>query len=326
LKTLGNYIDTFVKGMFGRVLVFADFLVSYADPKFVAEIDITKIKPAPTHYVGKSGHERIVDLVFQCPLKDGRGDLMAVIIFEHQGGSLKKIPRKLHKYISGIWEAETKEGKKVLSAPYFIVLRTGKRLHRGPFPKMSDSLPKDRNGKPLGHVPEIKYDVFDLPAWDFKNLVGGPVLRLALGILKKMLEEGGDELSEAFLPLLEIADEEEQVELTKELLNFVAKAFAVYDRPLDAETVSKVLKPVFKDKEQTMIKTIFEEREAIGEARGEARGKADIVLLLLQKKFHKVPKRVEEAVRSMTDPTALESLAAHVVDCQSLEEFEKALH
>jgi predicted transposase/invertase (TIGR01784 family) len=66
--------------------------------------------------------------------------------------------------------------------------------------------------------------------------------------------------------------------------------------------------------------------KAEGVAIGEARGKADIVLLLLQKKFPKVPKRIEEAVRSMTDPTALESLAAHVVDCQSLEEFEKALH
>ena len=125
-KALGNYIDAFVKQMFGRVVVFVDFLVNYADQKFVAEIDLTKIKPAPTHYIGQQGDERIVDLVFQCPLKDGSGNLMTVIVFEHQGGNLKKIPKKLLKYISAIWEAETKEGKKVLSAPYFIVLRTGK--------------------------------------------------------------------------------------------------------------------------------------------------------------------------------------------------------
>jgi hypothetical protein len=46
----GNYIDAFVKQMFSRVLVFADFLAYYADPKFVAEIDLTTIQPAPTHY------------------------------------------------------------------------------------------------------------------------------------------------------------------------------------------------------------------------------------------------------------------------------------
>ena len=306
--------------------MFVDFLLHYADKKFVAAIDLRKIKPAPTHYIGQKGDERIVDLVFQCPLKNGNGTLMAVIIFEHQSGSLKKIPRKLHKYLSAIWDAETKEGKKVLSAPYFIVLRTGKKPLKGRPSKMADSLPKDQDGKPLGHVPEIEYDVFDLPAWDFKNLVGGPVLRLALGILKKMIEGGGEELSEAFLPLQEIADEEEQVEITKELLDFVAQAFAVNDRQLDAETVSKVLKPVFKDKEKTMIKTIFEEREAIGEARGitigESRGK---VLTILEVRFNKVPKGIEKAVRSMTDSVALASLVEHAKTCQSLEEFAESL-
>lgn len=79
------------------MLVFADFLLNYADPVFVAEIDTTKITPAPTHYFGKDGSEQIADLVFQCPLKSGDGNLIAIIIFEHQSGSLKKIPHKLLK-------------------------------------------------------------------------------------------------------------------------------------------------------------------------------------------------------------------------------------
>ena len=45
------------------------------------------------------------------------------------------------------------------------------------------------------------YDVVDLPAWDFGKLVGGPVLRLALGILKKMIEDAGEGFSAAFLPV-----------------------------------------------------------------------------------------------------------------------------
>ncbi|MCL2625185.1 MAG: hypothetical protein FWD31_16110 [Planctomycetaceae bacterium] len=59
---------------------------------------------------------------------------------------------------------ESKEGKRVLSAPYFIVLRTAKKPHRGVYPKLSDSLPKDRNGKPLGKMVEIEYDVIPNPA------------------------------------------------------------------------------------------------------------------------------------------------------------------
>ena len=68
-------------------------------PQFIKEINLKKITLAPTHYFGKDGKERIVDLVFRCPLKNGGGNLMAVIVFEHQSGSLKKIPQKLLKYI-----------------------------------------------------------------------------------------------------------------------------------------------------------------------------------------------------------------------------------
>ena len=110
-----------VKQIFGRIAVFVDFLLNYAAPKFVAEIDVTKIALAPTHYIGAKGDERVVDLVFQCPLKSGDGSLMAVIIFEHQSNDLKTIPEKLIRYISAIWQAELKEGKP-LSTPYFIVL------------------------------------------------------------------------------------------------------------------------------------------------------------------------------------------------------------
>jgi hypothetical protein len=329
-KPSGNYIDTFVKQMFGRVLVFADFLVNYADPKFVAEIDLKKIKPAPTHYIGAKGDERITDLVFQCPLNSasGKGDngsLMVVIVFEHQGGNLKKIPRKLHKYISAIWDAETKEGKKVLSAPYFIVLRTGKKPHRGRYPIMSDSLPKGKDGKPVGKTVEIGYDVVDLPAWDFDKLVGGAVLRLALGMLHKMTGGTEDEFPVALLPLREIANEEQRIELTKELLGFVAKAMRVHNRRLEKTTVSKVLKPIFEDKEQAMIKTIFEETYDEGVAEGEVKAGRNAVLAVLRAKFSRVPKEVEKSIRAMNDPTALESWAAHAATCQTMDEFTRAL-
>jgi hypothetical protein len=163
-KSTGNYIDGFVKKMFGQVLVFVDFLTHYADPKFVSQIDLKKLRPAPTHYIGAKGDERIVDLVFQTPLKNGDGRLTAVIIFEHQSTSLNAIPEKLIRYISAIWDAERKGGKRVLSAPYFLVLRTGKKPHRKPHPTLAAVLPKDSDGKPLGHVPDIKYKVVDLPA------------------------------------------------------------------------------------------------------------------------------------------------------------------
>ena len=315
--------------MFGRVVVFMDFLTNYADPKFVAEIDVKKIQLAPTHYIAEKGDEQIVDLVFQCPLKSGNGSLMAVIIFEAQNNNLKAIPQKLLKYVSAIWDAETKAGKP-LSAPYFIVLRTGKKPYRGRvYPKMSDSLPKGLDGKPIGKTVEIEYDVVDLPAWDFDKLIGGTVLRLAMGMLHKMTGDALDEYPKALLPLLEIADEGERIGLSKELMAFIVKAFAAHSRQVDEAALGKAFHPVLRGKEKAMIKTIFDEREDIGEARGiakgKAEGKAETLVKVLRARFHRVPKETEKAILAMTDPIALDSWAVHAATCQSMQEFAEAL-
>ena len=323
-KPQGNYIDRFVKQIFGRIAVFVDFLLNYADPKFVAEIDVTKIALAPTHYIGAKGDERVVDLVFQCPLKSGDGSLMAVIIFEHQNNDLKTIPEKLIRYISAIWQAELKEGKS-LSAPYFIVLRTGKRPYRGRvYPKMSDSLPKGRDGKPVGKAVEVEYDVVDLPSWDFDKLTGGAVLRSALMMLHTMTGGDLDAFPKALLPLLELP-EGERIEVTKELIDFVAKAFAAHNRKLDAAVASAAVESIFKGKGQKMMKTIFEEREDIGEARGVTKGQAEQLLAILRKKFKRVPRGTERTIRQMTDSIALQSWAVQASTSQTLDEFLESL-
>jgi hypothetical protein len=327
-KKPGNYIDAFVKRMFGQIVIFSDFLLHYADKEFVAKINLKKIQLEPTHYFGKDGDERIVDLIFKCPLKRVGGSLMAVIVFEHQSGSLEKMPLKLLKYISAIWNKELNEGQP-LSLPYFIVLRTAKRPHKGVYPTILDSFPKECDDKLLGHVPKIKYDVLDLPAKDFGKLEGGAVLRLVLGLLHKMTGDNIDEFPEALKPLLEITDEAQQIELTKELMDFVNRAFAAHNRLADEVTWQKALHPIFKGKETTMIKTIFEEKYDAGVdegiAIGAVRGKAETVLAILRARFKRIPKEVESAIRQMTDLIALESLAVQASTCQSMDEFVKAL-
>ncbi len=155
------------------------------------------------------------------------------------------------------------------------------------------------------------------------------MLRLALGMLKKMVEGTDEDFGETFLPLLEITDEDQKIELTKELLHFAAKAFAAHNRRLEAELVRKTLQPVFGNKGKNMIKTIFDEKYdeglAVGEARGKARGKAETVLTLLRTIFNRIPKDMEDRIRRMVDPVALDSLAASILDCPSLEQFGKIL-
>ena len=134
-----------------------------------------------------------------------------------------------------------------------------------------------------------------------------------------------DEFPEVLKLLSEITDEEQQIELTKELWDFVDKAFAARNLRVDEETWSKALNPIFKGKERTMIKTIFEEKYDAGIADGEVKAGRNMVLKALRKKFKKVPKHIEAAVLAMSDPIALESVLEHVFDSNTLDEFATVL-
>lgn len=338
-KSPGNIYDAFIKKMFGRILVFASFLNKYGDPEFVKEIDLDNIQPAPTHYFGKDGDERILDLLFECPFKDGDGTALVVIVFEHQGGSLRNIVRKLLKYISAFWEAEVKAGKKTLSAPYFLVLRTGKKPRHGLLPQINVLLPKNVKGKRIGNNIIVDYDVVDLPAWDSSDLIGIPELRLTLGIVKKMTEGNDDEFPEALRPLLEIKDYEQKVELTKDMLNFVAQSMQAHNRRLDIQIANEALKLVFDEKEvKNMIPTIFEEKflegvakgkaEGIakGKAEGIAEGKAETLFTVLNTRFKRVPKVMQKKMSTITDLKTLDFLTRLAVTCENLKEFENALN
>ena len=94
----------------------------------------------------------------------------------------------------------------------------------------------------------------------------------------------------------------------------------IHDR-FTPECIDQAIRPVYEERSDKMALSFFEEIEA----RSEARGKAEAVLGFLRKKFHRIPKKIENAVRQMSDPIALDSLVAHVVDCKTLDEFAEAL-
>jgi len=55
------------------------------------------------------------------------------------------------------------------------------------------------------------------------------------------------------------------------------------------------------------------------------KGEAKAVLTVLRKKFKKIPKEIETAVLTMSDPVALESLLEHALDSDTLDEFATVL-
>jgi hypothetical protein len=78
-----------------------------------------------------------------------------------------------------------------------------------------------------------------------------------------------------------------------------------------------------------MSTTIFDELRAEGRVEGRIEGQTtagqNMVLAVLHKKFRKIPKPIEAAIRNISDPIALESLIFEVIESKTLNEFENAL-
>lgn len=317
--------------------MFTNFMLNYADTELVSNMDVDGITPTPTHYIDSNGLEWISDLVFSCPLKND-ANAKAVVVFEHTGNRFEDLPIRLLFYAFAIWSLEFKEGKKTLSAIYFIVLRTGKP-YRGAYPEISDWLTKDINGKILGFAPEIKYIVVDLSKMEVDQICGSPVLKTSLCILKNMTEGNEEEFAKLMAPLAEIEDEQERKMIIKDILTFVAEVLKTKGKVLKNTKVKEAIKYASKKEEEVKntMKDIFdklkEEGVAIGEAIGVAKGKTEgemegmqkMVLLALQKKFAKTPRRIATTIRNIFDPVALETLLGNVIDSRSLDEFKTAL-
>jgi len=75
----------------------------------------------------------------------------------------------------------------------------------------------------------------------------------------------------------------------------------------------------------TEIKHAEIKGEARGKVKGEIEREAIAVLRTLTKRFSAVPQQIEEKIRNIADLERLEKLADYAYDCESIEEFGKAL-
>ena len=96
---------------------------------------------------------------------------------------------------------------------------------------------------------------------------------------------------------------------------------------IEPERIIETVTNVIKGKKgiemaETIQRGIFSQGKAEGIAIGEARSD---VRATLKQRFHEVPQEIKEAIQSMMDLVALESLLAHAESCTSLDEFAEAL-
>jgi hypothetical protein len=340
----GNIFDAYIRQILCQIAVFSDFLLNYADPKILSNLDLSRITPFPTHSFDRQGKERISDMIFLCGLKGCVGVMGVIIVFEHFGSSIFYLPKRLLQYLIGAWNliAGNEKKKIPLPTPYFIVVRTGKRSKK----KKNQPERKQKTSDMCIRVPGLEtvtgldfdYTNVVLADYDLDHLSGNPVIKTVLGVMK-ILTEGEPELfSQALAPIAKLEDYEEKRYIVNLSLELYANYLRSREQKINKADLDHVLDPIFDPKEkENMITTIFEDKymegkmegkiegKVEGKFEGKVEGKAEGIATVLKARFGKIPTGIVKLINSYSDPIVLESWLALAATCKSLEEFADAL-
>ena len=99
------------------------------------------------------------------------------------------------------------------------------------------------------------------------------------------------------------------------------------------DEVDKAFRNVFKGEEEKMSQAVRVARKALADmaresfvAEGEAKGRAGSIIRILTRRFRTIPKPTKEKITSIVNIDRLDQLTDQALDCQSLDEFAKALN
>ena len=337
-KKRGPTHDSFFRANFGTVRIARAIVKKALPPETVACLDLKKLTIERRDLSDDKLRDMVTDVIYKIPIKNTEKKIHFFPIFEHKSEqdhlTIFQIWRYVYLLCCRIFQeaidGDEVDAKYQLPPVIAIIIYHGKSKFRckTELAELFYQLPGLER-----YLPRMQAILFDLSTIDDNDPVLNdpevPELRIVLMVMKIVFR------SDIVPKLKEVLEEMKPYSDDPEMSRVIQTTFAfLVNNVKYFQQNPKELFGMFREfMGDDVMTTIIDTWIAEGEARAEekkapkwkAEGKAEIVLKLLQDKFNKIPKRIENAVRSMTDPTALESLAVHVMHSKSLKEFEEAL-
>jgi hypothetical protein len=299
----------------------ADLLRFYtqklADQQAVNLLDLKCLECKSPVTIDEQLVESIGDLRFSTSFKGSKRQSDVYLLFEHQSKIDRRIRLRGLNYITQTYNQfeETHKGEEKLPYPVVVVLYHGKVSWKH-LPEM-DELIEIAPGMKTGLL-DYQLILIDISELKPEQFQGHPVLQALLESLQ--LASKGRLVAEFDRVMDRLSTVKKDPRMKGWLRSFARYAMSV--AKIGAEQIVKAFSKILNEREASdMAKTTAEELW-IG---GEIKASRNRVLAYLRGKFGTVPKDIEEAVRRMNDPIALESLAARTASCQTLDEFAAEL-
>ena len=321
-----NPHDRFARKTVGDPLIAADILRHYTDPVIAKYVDLDNLKPEPTQNFGKEFQELIKDIAFASHLIDKKGKAEVLIIAEHKSKPEPFVPLQLLVYLVLSWykrwnDAGRPQSTKTfrLPLPILVVLYNGRENWEGKLDikNLVSSVPSEL--EPF--IPKIKVLFIRLNQFDKQHLPGKPETQAVVESMIRATEGTFVAGLESIFGHFKSSSLDDRI---LELLEDIVR-YCDWVEMVQPSEVNRAIKNVLQGREgEAMSQAVKAVRKGIWET-GYVEGGAKVVLTVLRARFKKVPKGVENAVRQMTDPIALDSWATHAATCKSLDEFVAAL-
>ncbi|MDR0704004.1 MAG: Rpn family recombination-promoting nuclease/putative transposase [Planctomycetaceae bacterium] len=332
-KQPNNPHDRFAKKTLGNPLYAADFLKHYADPVIAQYVDLDQLVVAPTHYLTDELKEVILDAAFTAHLRDKKSGSEVLMFLEHKSKPSRFVPLQVgtHCFMSLYfgWTSTKYSERHQPAVPLMFLLYHGNKhideelFFQDIFPKIPEKL------RP--YVPQFRVFVINMKQFQYGNLPGKPETQAIVESFKRATD---GTFGNRLCGILErVRDANLSKQQTLDLTANITQ-YCTWTNSLTSEEVVQFIKKVFNRTEgikmaTTIKKGIIQEGIEIGEARGKAIGKAigelearvNDILVILRKKFTRVPPSIVKSLTQRTDAVALTSLLILAATCSSLDEF-----
>jgi hypothetical protein len=299
----------------------ADLLRYYpqnsTEQRMVALLDLERLVCIDPVTVNERLAEIRGDLRFSTSFKESDREANVYLLFEHQSTKdpkfrLRGLDSIVQEY-KKFWEMT--KGREKFPYPIVLVLYHGTAPWEQ-VPEMDDLIeiaPGMMTG--LLNYLLIFVDITPLLRGQF---MGHPVLQAVLESLQLGSKgELADNFEQVIARLEAVKDDPR---MDSWLPSFGLYAMSVDD--IEAEQVAKAFSKIVNTEEANQMAQTTAEKLL---NQGGTEASRNVVLAYLRGKFGTVPKDIEDAVRRMNDPIALESLAARTANCTTLEEFAAEL-
>ena len=317
------------------------FLKKKLPKKTLDCLDLEKLVIESRHLIDEVFKKTFTDVMYRVPIKGTKGKkhVNFFVIIEHKSRQDYLTIFQLWGYVHRVCRREflatpKRDREKVnyrLPPVIAIIVYHGESQFRGKteLSELFAPLPGLEN-----YLPKLQAILVDLSTIDdddpLMNDPEVPELRMILMTLKVIFRKDAamkvKEVIEALRPYSDDPDMRRVIRMTwVYLANNARHLKRGFDTLLGTfeevigEKVMSTLVEMWKAEGKTEGKA---EGKAEGVAEGEARGE---IRATLKQRFNGVSQDIRDAIQSITDLVALESLLAHAESCKSLDEFAEAL-